>query len=412
MANRSQNEQFDQLFGQIYSDYVDEREPHNGFESNQNISVSHLTDKLNAVMNEPPPDSRQFHSAERSKTKLPSTLVSDETMVPKWQVPKLTEGGFNKKHNTCRKKLKHFLHHKYTHWFLAFLLLVDVVVVILDIYYEILDLEIEVDHMTELMHSCAEGNIESCSLEPDYQLKHWTLIIYFKYISLAILGTFIIEHMLLIFALRKNYMKSYWYMMDFFVVIVSFVAEVWLFLVDDQLTNISAGVLIIFRTWRFIRITYGAVESNRDAEILKFVATIVASEQELMKWLHPKEGEVPGVYNPASFPHKVAVALDAFLHHQKPTAVQQFVNNTMVRAWTLVRTATGTPVETPGDHHVKEAISRNSNEGGDAAPQRVLTKSARLRNDFHKPVGVSASIGISIPEAHDEYSSLDTDDLS
>jgi len=354
---------FDRLYTQIYD------------EDNEEGQENYIT---NGVDETPPIDHEQKLQLPPSQLKgyrlrpnhlhqnnhPTSPLANEETVVPKWHVPKLTSGGFDKtKHKTWRKKLKHILHHKYTHWILGFCLLIDILVVIIDIYFEIADYEIQVEELRHMLDLCVNGGECSDYLEP---APFEDLVHLLREISKYILAMFLVEHVLMWIAMRGRYFENYWYLCDFTVVLISFLMEIlWEELGEWHLVASNGGILVVFRSWRFLRITYGVVESNRDQEMLKFATTVIKHEKALLRWLHPDEVFEDKDAEPGAppiqpvFPDELADALDLFLHHKKKTDLERVVSKAVTRAWTVVREATiGSPMNS-GTLHRSGTLSKD-----------------------------------------------------
>eukprot|EP00008_Paramoeba_atlantica_P003684 CAMPEP_0201487588 /NCGR_PEP_ID=MMETSP0151_2-20130828/13885_1 /ASSEMBLY_ACC=CAM_ASM_000257 /TAXON_ID=200890 /ORGANISM="Paramoeba atlantica, Strain 621/1 / CCAP 1560/9" /LENGTH=354 /DNA_ID=CAMNT_0047872667 /DNA_START=84 /DNA_END=1148 /DNA_ORIENTATION=+ len=81
-------------------------------------------------------------------------------------------------------------------------------------------------------------------------------------VSITILSLFLFEHCILIIALRLDYFRSPILVFDFCIISVSLALEI---VFQDQP---EAGLLIVARAWRFIRIIHGFHESTSD-EVVK-----------------------------------------------------------------------------------------------------------------------------------------------
>jgi hypothetical protein len=271
----------------------------------------------------------------------------------------------------------------------------------LDIFFEISELEDEVLQIENMVDSCLETFLEEGStavreltecidfhhLEKPYE----ELLLDFKLISMSILAVFLLEHALLMFAMGCKYFKSHWYVADFSVVLLSFVLEAFSTFGNFPFFE-AAGILVIIRSWRFIRITYGVVESNRDAETAKLVAAITSHEKELNAWIHPPpEGLYSNNYPKASFPNAVKIELEHFLHHQQPTDLERAITQTTNAISTLVRRATGFA----GDEDEISAsndlghVSSDSHDG----PVHAPIHSSTSRQGIHRKSSSRALVG-------------------
>eukprot|EP00121_Abeoforma_whisleri_P007042 Awhi_evm1s6417 len=160
-----------------------------------------------------------------------------------------------------RDKLLHVLHHKYLHYTLIFILIVDVMIVITGIALEIQYLESEVQGFEHLLEECIHD-----PANPPHEPFHagnstfHDVEIILGYISIGILFIFLIENVLLMIALGHRYFMSVFYVLDITVVVASIVLE---FLFQN---NLEGGLLVFARTWRFARIAHGLYESTHNGD--------------------------------------------------------------------------------------------------------------------------------------------------
>uniref|UniRef100_A0A7S4L0G9 Voltage-gated hydrogen channel 1 n=1 Tax=Paramoeba aestuarina TaxID=180227 RepID=A0A7S4L0G9_9EUKA len=255
-----------------------------------------------------------------------------------------TEGMW--KHNsTKRDKVLHVIHHKYTHFFITALLVIDLCVVITSISLEIEYLTSEVTDLEECVHECFFGDEHdeehrSLTQQSFRQSNHETqekntnealkrreererereeyresrqnddsdhdeeksekfleceATAMFEddddnwgngnlkeaeealaYVSIAILCVFIIEHMILFGAMRMDYLRSPILIFDFFVIAVSLALEI-IFQGQPE-----AGLLIVARAWRFIRILHGFHESTSDEVVKETVHALNSKREDIL----------------------------------------------------------------------------------------------------------------------------------
>lgn len=77
-------------------------------------------------------------------------------------------------------------------------------------------------------------------------------------VSIAILCVFLFEHVLLLTAMGRNYFKHFFYLFDVVIISTSLALEI---VFQNQP---EAGLLIVARVWRFVRIVHGFAESTAD----------------------------------------------------------------------------------------------------------------------------------------------------
>jgi len=178
-----------------------------------------------------------------------------------------------------RMELEDILNTHELHFFLIFLLVVDVLIVVASIALEIEYLESQVDDLKEfctsgecpLAESTEIGNI---SLEESKEL----LFLF----SITILSIFLLEFVLKITAVGlKQFLMNHILVFDMMVVIASIVLEMTLE------NSPEGGLLILARSWRFIRIGHGLYESIQARDKKE-----VAKLKVLRKMLSPYQIEI------------------------------------------------------------------------------------------------------------------------
>lgn len=148
----------------------------------------------------------------------------------------------------------HFIHNKRFHYFMAFLLVLDVLIVISNIAVEI-----------EFYHSAKrECSAYVRELEPDRPNHTWGNIDYYNakiatmWASIGILSTFCCEHLVLICVLRSSYFNL-WNVLDLFIIVTSLALEL-------VFPDAEGGLLILARSWRFARIFHGLMETSHTVQ--------------------------------------------------------------------------------------------------------------------------------------------------
>jgi len=160
-----------------------------------------------------------------------------------------------------RERLKHFIHGMTCHFVILGLVIVDLLIVVTGIILELQHLQSEVDDMHDKIHYCAHH--DTC-----VDTGHYGKDIYkdvekiLADISIAILGIFIIENLLILIAEGVEYFTNFrdmwWHWLDFSVVIVSFSLEIHF----RNNNRIEAGLLIIARLWRIARVGEGVMQAE------------------------------------------------------------------------------------------------------------------------------------------------------
>jgi len=81
------------------------------------------------------------------------------------------------------------------------------------------------------------------------------------YITITILLIFLVENLVEMAALGVcNYFRQAFLALDFLVITISLAMELSFHFLHNQLTDVAAGVLVLFRCWRFVRIGHGLME--------------------------------------------------------------------------------------------------------------------------------------------------------
>uniref|UniRef100_A0A7S3YUZ7 Hydrogen voltage-gated channel 1 n=1 Tax=Lotharella globosa TaxID=91324 RepID=A0A7S3YUZ7_9EUKA len=159
------------------------------------------------------------------------------------------------------QRLNRFLHDWRTHLVLNVLLILDVIFIIVGISLELAFLESEVNDLESQCEDVSEDLREECSSHPgNTRLEDAAKGI--EYASLAILILFAIDNMLLLVANGWGFFKCPLYVFDTLVIFAAIILEVTL----ANGKGSPAGILVVVRTWRFIRIGHGVFETSHEVE--------------------------------------------------------------------------------------------------------------------------------------------------
>jgi len=82
-------------------------------------------------------------------------------------------------------------------------------------------------------------------------------------VSIAILCVFVLEHLVMLFAMGGRYFTQGHHVLDFLIILTSLVMEV---MALTHTLYLSVGVVIASRLWRFARIIHGTTEVVQDLE--------------------------------------------------------------------------------------------------------------------------------------------------
>lgn len=111
--------------------------------------------------------------------------------------------------------------------------------------------------------------------------------------TLVILGIFLFELTVLLLCLGPRvFCSKFLYMLDMFVVALSFSLEMFFFTVDSTTLASLSGLLVIARIWRFVRIGHGLVATTHELAHEKEVKHL-ARTKELEDFIEKNGLEVP-----------------------------------------------------------------------------------------------------------------------
>ena len=109
---------------------------------------------------------------------------------------------------------------------------------------------------------CGAGIETACPAgcdEHKYEWLHYVHVTFFS-LTIAILGIFFVELCLVLICLKpKNFIKKPLYVLDLIVVTFSLILEFAFYFDDNYAAAALAGMLIITRLWRFVRVGHGIV---------------------------------------------------------------------------------------------------------------------------------------------------------
>mmetsp|Transcript_67042 Transcript_67042/g.135156 ORF Transcript_67042/g.135156 Transcript_67042/m.135156 type:complete len:235 (+) Transcript_67042:164-868(+) len=161
--------------------------------------------------------------------------------------------------DTWAHEINSWMHDPTTEIVLHILLFVDIILLAMSMQVEVYYLESKVD---DLEHSCEHhecpshhGELEKMGNEA-YEHAEEGLV----YASVAILCVFLLHSVMLVVANGLKYFKNPLSVLDLTVVLISLVFE----LADHE--NVSVGILVLVRAWRFVRIGHGIHELEQGGE--------------------------------------------------------------------------------------------------------------------------------------------------
>ena len=179
-----------------------------------------------------------------------------------------TEEGHGAGNHSLFDRLYHFVHSDGVENVLNLLLVVDVLIVFIELY---LSAEYpECDIIQRDGFCCSGSKTLSCALEKqivagcDPHKHHHELHFYHQLLSrttIGILSAFLVE--LLVVMIHQgpvHFFSNFLYALDFFIVSVSMALE----LAPPSTVTSAAGVIVIARLWRFVRVTHGIFDTTYD----------------------------------------------------------------------------------------------------------------------------------------------------
>eukprot|EP01084_Bolivina_argentea_P103077 184659_1 len=159
-----------------------------------------------------------------------------------------------------RKKLRHFFHSNLFHYLLAILIVVDLAIVLLDIILILI-------YCDEIPHDIEEAIHE------------------LVYVSISILGVFLIELSLQMYAFGiKEWASECLHVFDFIIVSTTFILEIVMH--GNERVESMVGLLIVFRLWRLVRVihvTTEALDLQHESELHELKEKCKHLQQQLEK---------------------------------------------------------------------------------------------------------------------------------
>jgi len=93
--------------------------------------------------------------------------------------------------------------------------------------------------------------------------------------TVAILSIMMVELLVLMAAISPCvFFRHFWYVLDFFIISVSLGLEASFKAIDDDSLATYVGALILFRCWRFVRISHGLIEVTAELTSEKYEKVI------------------------------------------------------------------------------------------------------------------------------------------
>jgi len=168
-------------------------------------------------------------------------------------------------------RLHNFLEDKITHYVLVTLLIADVISVIASGFLETAYMQSKFEDSEKINIACIEASsgrrlgesAVACALPDHYgnAALHDAEVVLI-YVSITILGIFLLEHALETFATSFKHLTDWRNVADLAVVAVSMGIEV--ASISQHKIAASAGAIALARLWRFARIMHGTAEVVED----------------------------------------------------------------------------------------------------------------------------------------------------
>lgn len=132
------------------------------------------------------------------------------------------------------------------------------------------------DHYNDI---CASDDGMSYAVQPEYPVgcddhKWHTVHAVEKALfimTMIILSCFFVELNTLMVVLKPNiFFRQLFYLMDYLIIGISLGLELFFYLAHEELTSSLVGLLVIFRSWRYVRISHGIMEVTAELADQKF----------------------------------------------------------------------------------------------------------------------------------------------
>jgi len=169
-------------------------------------------------------------------------------------------------------RLRQILEDRITHYVLIALLVVDVLCVIASGFLEMAYVQSKFEESERITIACIEASsgrrlgesAVACALPHHYgNVALHEAEVALIYVSIAILGIFLLEHALETFATSCKHLSDWRHVVDIAVVAVSMGIEV--AALSKPAIAVTAGAIAFARLWRYARIIHGAAEVVEDA---------------------------------------------------------------------------------------------------------------------------------------------------
>lgn len=120
------------------------------------------------------------------------------------------------------------------------------------------------DHFCPISGSSANFDFTAGCDEHKWTTIHTVETVLFA-LTLTILSVFMIELTASMIALRPQiFFRQFFFLLDFVIVSVSLILEIYFHFYGDDLYQSAVGILVLIRIWRFIRIGHGIVELTNE----------------------------------------------------------------------------------------------------------------------------------------------------
>jgi hypothetical protein len=95
-----------------------------------------------------------------------------------------------------------------------------------------------------------------------------------------ILTTFLLELTVTVIALTPAvFFRQFFYVLDFCIIVTSLVLELAFYILEDTVAQAVAGLLVISRLWRFIRIGHGIVSVSHEVAQERYAMLLSYTEE-------------------------------------------------------------------------------------------------------------------------------------
>lgn len=114
------------------------------------------------------------------------------------------------------------------------------------------------------------------------------------YLTIAILSTFFLELSIEMIALTPAvFFRQFWFFLDYVIISISLALEIGFHVKHEDVYQSFAGILVLVRIWRFVRIGHGIVEVTHE-QVKEGERSLWQYVEELEALLHANNIELPG----------------------------------------------------------------------------------------------------------------------